>query len=353
MQTNTNSARLSIPPCPTAGTGVHGWIMATANRCRRARMSKEDAEELIAERMTRPASPPTEISSAIAKAYGTAGQGTPWNSFPHSQSTRPVPITAIKYDPEKLKAAAAKITVPKSWRHWLWERSFKRPETQNAWSFLAHVFSPGEQVQVFDKMESVKPFAKVEIGHPMDCRLPDLLRMGGRYGLGIWYLCNPVDGEWHLNPRTNTMSCRSEESISSFRYAVLESDAALADLWLALLVQLPSRVTAIYTSGGRSVHCLVRLDAPDKAAWDGQIQPIKRPAKVLGADPACLSAVRLTRLPQCWRPEKNGFQRLLYLNPEPPLVPLLDLPVRQTRQDTLARWRQVCPRWNRSMEADQ
>jgi hypothetical protein len=32
---------------------------------------------------------------------------------------------------------AAKIKAPASWRHWLWERSPMRPETQNAISFLS------------------------------------------------------------------------------------------------------------------------------------------------------------------------------------------------------------------------
>ena len=36
----------------------------------------------------------------------------------------------------------------------------------------------------------------------------------------------------------------------------------------------------------------------------------------LGADPAIYSAVRLTRLANVPRPDKGGFQTLLYLNPE-------------------------------------
>ena len=219
--------------------------------------------------------------------------------------------------------------------------------SQNAFSFLAHLYAPGELVLVFDKFETKIPLATITIGRPMDCHVPALIRNGGRYGAGIWTLCNPVDGKSHPNPRNNNEpSCRSEESVTTFRYGVLESDQAAPEDWLAFVVQLPIRIAAIYTSGSRSIHCLIRLDARTKAEWDAQIQPLKRPLKLLGADAGCLSAVRLTRLPGCWRPNKNGFQKLLYLCPNPTAEPLLSLPVIQSRADALARWRKLCPRWN-------
>jgi hypothetical protein len=207
---------------------------------------------------------------------------------------------------------------------------------------------------VFDKMsgrEGAKPIRTYLISQPMDCRVPEVIRQGGRFDLGIWFLCNPVDGRWHHNPRDDRQSCRSEESITSFRYAVLESDAARANLWLAFVVQLPLRIAAIYTSGSRSIHCLIRLDATNKAHWDEQIAPLKRPLKLLGADSAALSAVRLTRLPGCVRPETKGFQELLYLCPDPQDVRLMDLPVLRTRFAMLDRWRNLCPRWNPNQEA--
>ena len=167
-------------------------------------------------------------------------------------------------------------------------------------------------------------------------------------------LCNPVDGKSHPNPRQNNkLSCRSEESITAFRYAVLESDQAAPEDWLAFIVQLPIKIAAIYTSGSRSIHCLIRLDAKTKAEWDSLIQPLKRPLKLLGADAGCLSAVRLTRLPGCWRPNKNGFQKLLYLCPNPTAEPLIDQPVILSRADALTRWKTICPRWNPNLKANQ
>ena len=343
-----------FPPCPAAGAGVHSWLLSMANRCRSAGLAVDEAERRLAANITRPPKPANEIQTTVAKAYaGTwTPSGKPATPFkPKYQA--PVPLTEIHFAPAKLAAISGRITPPKNWRHWLWERSPKRPECMNSFSFLAHLYRDGEKVHAFDHMEAKIPEQTVRISHPMDCRVPAVIRAGGKNGLGCWFLCNPVDGEFHHNPRQNTMSCRSEESLTAFRYVVLESDQAPFGQWLAFIAQLPVRVSAIYTSGGRSIHCLVRLDAANKAEFDATVAPLKRPIKVLGADPGCLSAVRLTRLPGCWRPEKNGFQKLLYLCPNPPAASLLDLPVIRSRFEALDRWCNLCPRWNPNREAYQ
>jgi hypothetical protein len=116
------------------------------------------------------------------------------------------------------------------------------------------------------------------------------------------------------------LSRRSEEAVSAFRYAVLESDEADADDWLRCLVQMPLRIACICESGKRSIHALVRLDAASKADWDRLMAPLKPVLITLGADRGALSAVRLSRLPQAMRGER--CQRLLYLNPQPTGQPI-------------------------------
>ena len=337
----------SLKSCPDAGSGVHSWLLGTANRCRNAGVPTDQATQLIGTAMTRPPSPPNEVEMAVEKAYREGDQWQP--SGPRqARFVSPgrgvpllVPITKIQYTPAKLSQVAGRITQPANWRRWLFERSPQRLDATSTSSFLAQLYRHGETVLVFDTMQSRQPLASVSIASPMKWEPPAFIHDGGRGGLGIWFLCNPVDACWHPNPRQDGKpSCRSEESVTSFRYAVLESDQAPADQWLAFIVQLPVPIAAIYTSGGRSIHALVRVDVPSKAAWDEIIGPLKRPLKVLGADPACLSAVRLTRLPGCWRPEKRGYQKLLYLCPEPQAVPLRDLPVISSREELLARKRQ-------------
>jgi hypothetical protein len=346
-----------MPACPVAGTGVHSWIMSAAHRCRRCGMPEGEAVQFIEPRITRPASPQNEVEIAVVKAYR---QTSTFSSGSRQYSPSPrkaVPLSEIKFDEAKLRAVTAKIEAPASWRHWLWERSPMRPETQNAISFLSRLYHPSEKVHAFDKMDGIEgkqPRWSFTTSTPMDCRAPAGMREGGRFQAGIWFLSNPVDGQWHPNPRQNgEPSCRSEESVTAFRYVVWESDVAPANLWLAFVVQVPSRIAAIYTSGSRSIHTLIQIDAKSKAEWDAIAGQWKRPLKVLGGDPGCLSAVRLSRLPGCARPEKNGFQRLLYLAPNPPFARLIDLPCVRTRVEMVQRWRELCPRWNPDMEAEQ
>ncbi len=191
-----------ISPCPAKSTGVHSWIMSAANRCRHAGMSAPEAAAFIAARITRPPKPANEIATAVAKAFNskTEFQARPGGG----RNPAPKPLAGIQFDPAKLRAAAARVAPPRNWRHWLWERSPKRPETQNAFSFLAQLYAPGERIHVFDKLDSKTPLATVAITGPMDCRVPALIRSGGNFGAGIWYLCNPVDNQWHPNPRNRT-----------------------------------------------------------------------------------------------------------------------------------------------------
>ena len=97
---------------------------------------------------------------------------------------------------------------------------------------------------------------------------------------------------------------------------VIESDKAPEHLWLRMLVQLQLPIVAIYSSGGKSIHALVRVDQPSKSVWDQFRDSIKRELVELGADPGSLTAVRLTRLPGCVRGETGQEQKLLYLKPQ-------------------------------------
>ena len=117
------------------------------------------------------------------------------------------------------------------------------------------------------------------------------------------------------------MSRRSEESVTCWRYVVLESDQAEREDWLRCLIQLPLAIACICDSGGRSIHALVRLDASSKPDWDARVKLIKPTLITLGADPGALSAIRLTRLPQAMRGQR--VQRLLYLNPSASATPIM------------------------------
>lgn len=269
---------------------------------------------------------------------------------PSSQAPAYTPPPKAEYDASKLTKFAG------DWANtadllWLANRSVYDPALVNSERYLRALYKATEKVLVFtnDKTqgEAVWP--------------GDSLPQSGK--CGVWYMCQPVDGEYHPNPRvkpnadgTMKMSRRSEESVTDWRHMVIESDEAPVRPWLGALVQLPLRIAAIYTSGGRSVHALIRVDAVTKSSWDDEKHAMKAGLLTLGADPGCLSAVRLTRLPGTLRegkmieePAPDGAkvkryvrfaepapQKLLYLNPEAPLRPLIDmLPKRSVEKDWL------------------
>jgi hypothetical protein len=206
---------------------------------------------------------------------------------------------------------------------WLANRSEVDPATISAEEFLARLYNApaGERVVVFSEYKSqgqaIWPTDRIPTSGPE----------------GIWFLAQPVDGKSRPNPRLGKMSRRSEESVLAWRWMVLESDEAPVKLWLAALARIMPRIAAITTSGGRSVHALVRVDARCKKEWDDEKRKVMG-LVVAGADPGALSAVRLTRLPSCLRGDKQ--QKLLYFAPSSPSLTLLDL---MPRRDVVAFWR--------------
>ena len=337
--------------CPAAGTGVNDWLFSTAGLLWKHLSDPDEIADLLIRFSANCGRVVTK--GEIDRAIRRSSQAERPSSQKHSKAasrhaTHTVPINKIQFEPTKLAELAAKGPKTSNWRHWLWERSPLRPDIHTGVSFLRKIFREGETALVFDNMRSAKPSVSAQI-KPSLHELPDRIT-DNPSGVGSWFLSNPVDGEWHPNPRDGgKMSCRSEEAVTAFRYAVLESDQARPDHWFSFLVQLPMPITAIYTSGGRSIHTLLRVDAVTKAQWDEQIVPFKSLLKPLGADAAAMTAVRLTRLPGCWRREKGGFQKLLYLNPDITTpTPIAQLSIRETRDGALQRWRGCHSRWQNS-----
>jgi hypothetical protein len=296
-------------PCPTSGGGVHTWLLAEANRCRLRGLKPTQTERILLEgsagcgRVV----DQREIDDALRKAYEEPASRGPIEP-------------AASYDPAALKRVAEGHTEANE--AWLWSRSPVLPDTVSPPEFLNTIFGLGARALVFDAQQG-KPLTWTCGRFESLDKWLDIMN----HWPNVFFLCNPVDGEAHLNPRTGRMSRRSAESITEFRYGVIESDEAPADLWLSAVVQLRLPITAIYTSGGKSIHVLWRVGAKTKDEWDDAVRPWRRNLVTLGADPAALTAVRLSRLPGCKRNSTDGFQKLLYLNPQPTIWPLTEVEV--------------------------
>lgn len=236
---------------------------------------------------------------------------------------------------------------------WLAERSPVDPRGVTPAGFLDHLFEKGEKALVFTNFYSQGEFGHVAGSPGQTWRLGRRPRVAPERGAlpsadrcGAWFLPSPVDGAWHPTGATDLrgapiLSRRSGPSVTAWRHLLLESDEVPDREWLNLLAQLPLPISALYTSGGRSIHALVRIEAKSKGAFDAFRDRISPLIAKLGGDAAALSGVRLTRLPGVMRngtEKRDGgkmtylrypeprLQRLLYLNPEPEIVALKSMP---------------------------
>lgn len=359
---------VAVMPAAVSGAGGHNATFAVA--CALVKgfgLSVDQARPLLQEYNQRcdPQWKPNEIEHKLTQADKTAdgeARGYLAGAGQHEMGEAPAPRPAFRprpqaqYDPERLKRFSG------HWAKsvdlvWLANRSALDPATVDSAGFLKALYAPNENVLMFNKCN--RQGAQITQGEAMwPAEEPPKT---GQYG--VWFLPQPVDGQYHPNPRNIDKetgnakpSRRSEESVTDWRYLVLESDSAPLREWLGVLVQLPLKICAIYTSGGRSVHALVRVDARTKGQWDdikaGCFSKDAAAGRFLvtnGLDAGVLSAVRLSRLPGAWREgkvvnedqyqrfDRPELQKLLYICPNPRAVPLVDaLPIRDVEDTWVA-----------------
>jgi len=304
--------------CPAAGSGVHSWLFRVARRLHHYHAPAEIAGILAKHaaqcgRELEPHEIPDAINNSGSCKWEPDSGLAPTAAGSATVRRRRVP--AFKPELALKIANRARFDITPEWL----KAHSPEPVTCSPAEFLSTIFGPHEKTLVFSCYRSQ--------GH---------LWPGGRaldefsqthWPDGAWFLSNPVDGLSHFNPRLRRNSRRSMESVTAWRYAVLECDQEPKEIWLPIwlkiLVQLPLRIVAITDSAGKSVHALVRVDCASKEAWDDyKCQTLHRVVP-LGADDGALSAVRLTRLPNTYRGDRR--QELLYLNHDPQSsVPILE-----------------------------
>jgi hypothetical protein len=133
---------------------------------------------------------------------------------------------------------------------------------------------------------------------------------------GAWIMVNPVNGKFLPIPRLGKKSQRAEENLVAYEYLLIESDSVEMTLWLRVLSKLDLPIVAVTTSGSKSAHALVRVGQKDREGYLARASEIADLVVPLGADPAAMSAVRLTRVPGCVRRDTGKPQQLIYFNPD-------------------------------------
>ena len=312
---STERARQYLRQCPPAISGQGGdkaTFRAACALVRSYELGEAEALSLLQE-FNQQCVPPwseTELVHKIRSAANTA-HPQPRRFLTEHKCQRMVLPSKPKFKPVILKRIANKVSTIKDVVGFLAKQSPVAVDWQDSSSVLRQLYGAGEKVLIFSNLKSQGQL--LWDANLSDDLQPQLLPTGNE---GVWFLPQPVSGGFYPNPRlAGKISRRSEEAVTAWRFAVLESDEADADDWLRCLVQMPLRIASICESGGRSIHALVRVDAASKEDWDRLMTPIKPVLITLGADPGALSAVRLSRLPQAMRGER--CQRLLYLNPQP------------------------------------
>jgi hypothetical protein len=312
------STDLEIDPPPTHGIHLP-WLPSTARRLRNAGCNADQSFSRIKELVTdaRREVSDNEIKDAVALVFRT----DPETIAPAITLAR-----RTSFDLDSLRAFARRAPAE------LGEDFFivrsKYPVDRSPLFALSKLYAPGEKILIFDKFRSQGQFLWQHAGGQINfAALPTWLvnntRSAGDRN-GSWFLSAPVDGRSHPNPRTSTMSRRSEESVIRYPCIVLENDVAPRDLWLKALALLPLPIAMVTDSGGAGYHALIRSGATCKADWEANVAQIADVVITLGADPGALSAVRLTRLPNCWREKTQRWQRLLYLNDDDDDTPLVE-----------------------------
>jgi RecA-family ATPase len=116
---------------------------------------------------------------------------------------------------------------------------------------------------------------------------------------GAWIRFNPLDGHGCGNA-----------NVTDYRYALVESDVLDLDKQFPAIKDMRLPCVAVVSSGGKSVHAIVRVDAPNKAEYDKRVRWLYDYCDRHGfiCDKQNKNASRLSRMPGATR---NGRRQLL------------------------------------------
>lgn len=106
--------------------------------------------------------------------------------------------------------------------------------------------------------------------------------------IGAWICFNPVDG-----------TGRKDANVTSYRYALVECDNMEPGKQLAAIHQMELPCAALVYSGGKSIHAIVRVNAPDYAEYRKRVDHLYATCQKNGLtlDQQNRNPSRLSRMP--------------------------------------------------------
>lgn len=117
-------------------------------------------------------------------------------------------------------------------------------------------------------------------------------------GAGAWVRFNPLDGEGVAN-----------RNVTEYRYALVESDSLDIEKQNSIIREMELPVAVLMFSGGKSVHAIVHIDAPDYKEYQKRVEYLYQICRKNGLeiDTQNKNPSRLSRLPGCVRGDKKQF----------------------------------------------
>lgn len=117
-------------------------------------------------------------------------------------------------------------------------------------------------------------------------------------GVGAWIRFNPLDG----------LGC-ANANVVEHRFALVESDELELGKQIAIMRELELPIAALVYSGGKSVHAIVRIEAPDYAEYRRRVEYLYGVCKKNGLQPDIQNKnpSRLSRMPGVLRCGKKQY----------------------------------------------
>jgi hypothetical protein len=315
-----------VAACPPAISGERGHAQTFAVACALVHgfaLGEADALALLREFNRRCSPPWTERE--LAHKITSAAQSTPSKPRGHllGRNDQPLRKTAISRPlarpSSKIDPTTAIENYLKGWRcseYEIWEASPLRPPDdwhQDALALVEAFYQPGERVNFVTAYQETDGKARPS-GTGETVERNALLARWREHGMtsspaGGWLRMNPVDG---LGV--------ADANVTAHRFALLECDDVPLALQLCLFAKLRIPLACLLTSGGRSLHAWVRIDATGPDEYRSIVTKTLALLARFGVDGKNKNPSRLSRLPGVQRTigaSGDGHQRLLYLNPNP------------------------------------
>ncbi len=308
-------------PAPGYGDGYHTRILGAANLGFQAGRNPEQIVYDIRQ-ATKPGKRSVldrEIRAAVERAAADFHKAPAYAmrfSHTNSVSTRK---RLINRDPQRVlqhiidQGAEANETS-------LWDASPIRIDWgepfEDTVPFLSTMYDPTDRVFIAGGEERGLPGRNIRLVEEWIT----FFQHGGK--AGPYIIINPLSDKPAPKKDGTGTTFRGDRSVVDFRFCLAEFDKISIDaqikFWSA--VRLPIR--ALVHSGGKSIHAWLDVSKlAEVKSLDGWETHIKRflydeCLTPLGVDAACSNPARLSRLPGCYRHEKQTWQRILWLSPK-------------------------------------